>query len=569
MSEKLRNLLIYGVLILLPSLVFAYSCGFDFLSSWDDDMFITRNSAGLVLSFSNIHYWLTHKCIDNYLPLTMFSYMFDFNLWGLQPLPYHIQNLFWHICAVLAVYRILLFFGISKGTSFFLAAVFAVHPQRVESVVWLSERKDVICGALYLWSVYFYLKKLSSDKIPLLSLFLFVGALMAKPMAISLPAILLCCEFYRKRDFDIKAYFLKLWPFFTLALAFVPITVSTREYYTDGLSIASRILTVLHNIPWYLWKTFLPENLSPVYPKVFYSDMLLLKLFLSYTLCFSIFFLLFRKDKRGFYYAALPLLFSYFTVLAPVIGFLPLGGIDYTDRYSYLPSVIILLALGLCMKRILPEKKHIAVVPAAFIVIVFLSLTTFYYALSWKNMYSICSAASIHEPPNPLPLVTLGYFELENKNYRRVFEISEKLKSLKGDKPSVFFNTNLSGYLTGTALYRMGETGTALKIFENIKGFMKNNTYTTNADYCMMLLCMAGEYLKKGENLKAASCYDEITLSPGNDEFRNLYFTGMSEYLRGNRSSALKTFGKLKELHPQDREIGKIYEQIKRSIEEK
>ncbi|MCF7889445.1 MAG: hypothetical protein K9L78_04920, partial [Victivallales bacterium] len=84
--------------------------------------------------------------------------MFDYNIWGFYSFGYHLQNIFWFIAASIAFYQILNLFRIKPVIAFLLTLIFAVHPQRIESVVWLSERKDVVCTAFYFWCIFFYIK---------------------------------------------------------------------------------------------------------------------------------------------------------------------------------------------------------------------------------------------------------------------------------------------------------------------------------------------------------------------------------------------------------------------------
>ena len=126
-----------------------------------------------------------------YIPFTMFSYMLDYNIWGLNSFFYHFQNIFWHILTTLALFNIFRKFNISLLISFLICLIFSCHPQRVESVVWISERKDVLCAAFYFWSIYFYINSKRKT-----SFILFICAMLSKPMAISLPLILFLYEYY-------------------------------------------------------------------------------------------------------------------------------------------------------------------------------------------------------------------------------------------------------------------------------------------------------------------------------------------------------------------------------------
>ncbi len=198
---KNKNLIYPLLLGIITFSAYSISINYQFLGCFDDNGYITQNMH-LTFTFDNIKYWFTHACVGCYLPLTMLSYMFDYAIWGFNSFGYHLQNIFWHIVVVITVYKCFRLFDIKSWIAFFICLIFAVHPQRVESVVWISERKDVLCAAFYFLSIYFYIKKTMScsskkNTFPILSFIFFIFAIFSKPMAVSLPIILLIYEWNR------------------------------------------------------------------------------------------------------------------------------------------------------------------------------------------------------------------------------------------------------------------------------------------------------------------------------------------------------------------------------------
>ena len=126
---------------------------YDLLQGFDDDVYVLKNSSRLTWSWANLRHWWTQAHVGNYHPLTMMSYMVDRLLWPSWGPGYHLQNLFWHVLAVGIFFRLLRAFRLPEGRALLLALIFCVHPQRVESVVWVAERKDVLCAAFYLAAV--------------------------------------------------------------------------------------------------------------------------------------------------------------------------------------------------------------------------------------------------------------------------------------------------------------------------------------------------------------------------------------------------------------------------------
>lgn len=566
MNDKYKNLLLYLSLAVVPAIVFSYSCTFTFLSSWDDNFFITDNTERLTFTISNLYYWLTHKCIDNYLPLTMFSYMIDYQIWGLNPLGYHLQNVFWHIITVFAVYKCLSAFGLNRSISFFTAMFFAVHPQRVESVVWLAERKDVLCAALYFLSFYCYMRQTPEKKRPIAALVLFILALMAKPMAISLPAVLFFYEIHCRKSFALKPILPKLWPFIIISAVFLPITILTRQYFVTSNSIFfKQMFAVFHNVPWYIMKTFVPTELCPIYAKVSFTPILSIQILSLYAILLTLFFICLRLDRKLCIYTIIPLSMSYLAALLPVAGFLPLGGIDYADRYSYITSFFI-LATSVFFIKMLMEQKNILqkiltdlfsnkalTMLSASIIIASCALTSVFYSTIWGDMYSICRTAANHPNPNPLPVLTLGHMELGRENYAEVFKIAGKLSQLKGK-----FQLIQSKHLQALALYRQGEKNKALPLFEEVKPCIKSNTYDTQENYKTLLSSMADCYASAQLNEKAAACYTEILENMQCTELEKNFYAGLRCVSEGNIKEALFFMEKALNESPDNQKIKRI-----------
>jgi hypothetical protein len=123
-----------GILLMLSALPFVSSLSYPLLEGWDDHIYVRNNVNFLSFSFENILHWFKTPCEGCYLPLTMLSFMADYELWGLNGFGYHLQNLFWHFAAVAGVYAFFRTVGLHNLTSFICALFFAVHPQRAESV---------------------------------------------------------------------------------------------------------------------------------------------------------------------------------------------------------------------------------------------------------------------------------------------------------------------------------------------------------------------------------------------------------------------------------------------------
>lgn len=142
------------VVMILTALLFIKSISFEPLRFMDDYNYVFNNP-NIGLSLEQIKTLITEPVLGLWTPLPMLSFLFDYALAGLDPRIYHLQNLIWHLAAIAAVWGLLRELSFSSWSSFFITLIFAIHPQRVESVVWIAERKDVMTAFFFLRDVVF------------------------------------------------------------------------------------------------------------------------------------------------------------------------------------------------------------------------------------------------------------------------------------------------------------------------------------------------------------------------------------------------------------------------------
>lgn len=581
------NTLNYLIIILLNTLLYYHTVFFPFLNGWDDNIYVLQNETALSFSFSNILYWFKTPCLGHYLPLTMFSYMFDHLIWGINPMGYHLQNIFWHIIATIALYKCFGCFKIPPFLSLTLSLIFSCHPQRVESVVWISQRKDVMCAALYFWSVLFYMKSRAENKFSYASLFLFIGALLSKPMALSLPFVILLYEFYLLRSFNFKHYLKRFWPYFIIDIILLPLIIFSFNRDQDlpvilHLNPGWQILTLIHNFYWYIEKTLLPFDICPLYPKIAFYPATIFKLSFFYLLLaiFSIWTL--KKITALFTFSILPVVLCYAVSLLPVSGLISFGGYDYADRYSYIPSSFIMLLIGILSAPLFKNDSlnlnneifqfRIAffrrtVLFSVFLYFIFLFSINYLYSYSWQSAYTLFQTVSFHNPPNPLSFSVLAEIELNNKNYDKVLEYADILEKQSGKElPSEFITGNKvnAKYLKACVYYRTNQKEKALALLESIKPYYSRTiSNSLKTDYRKMLPIMADCYLERGQIEKSLNCYRElIQVSGGFDLF---FYKGLVNYFSGNYEAAVENFQEALKLKPDDkRALSNLNESLKK-----
>ena len=275
MSERHRSVFAAAALLLITGAAYAgiVQCGF----IWDDDLRVSENPT--LRSLAGLRrIWFELASNKQYYPLVFTSFWIEYQLWGANPLGYHLVNLLLHGIGAVLLWRTLLALGVPGA--WLAAAVFAVHPVHVESVAWISERKNVLSGAFYLASALAYLRHAGepgggepgSRWLYPASLALFLCALLAKTVTCTLPAALLLARWW-KNGFVERRDVLALVPFFGLGIGLGLTTVWLERHavgasgadwdfsFLDRCAIAGRALW------FYLGKLGWPEPLIFIYPR--------------------------------------------------------------------------------------------------------------------------------------------------------------------------------------------------------------------------------------------------------------------------------------------------------------
>ena len=206
---------ICGVLVGITWLVFAQTIRHQFVT-YDDPQYVYANpevSAGL--SLSRITWAFTHTIAGNWHPLTTISHMLDCQLYGLDPAGHHFTNVFFHTIAAVLLFLVLQQMTGSLWRSAFVAALFAIHPLHVESVAWVSERKDVLSAIFFMLTLIAYTRyvRAPSVKSYLLLFLLFALGLMSKTMLVTVPFVLLLVDYWPLSRINCPSYACPVWPF--------------------------------------------------------------------------------------------------------------------------------------------------------------------------------------------------------------------------------------------------------------------------------------------------------------------------------------------------------------------
>ncbi|MBN8704021.1 MAG: hypothetical protein J0M08_13215 [Bacteroidetes bacterium] len=376
------NWIALALILLFTAIVFSSSIKGDWLYNWDDNLYILNSPNVFDFSIKGI---FSEYEVDNYHPLTTLSYAIQYKFGGLNAASFHLWNLIIHLLNVFLVYRLFFLLVNNWKVSAITALLFAVHPMRVESVAWISERKDVLYVFFYLWSIVNYVLYKLREKKKYLAycLLLFLCSLLSKSAAVSLSVMLLVVDYFIDKKINAKAIVDK-WPFFVLSLVFGIVAIHSQGLsgairVAPEFSLLDRFFITNYNLGFYLFKYFIPTDLSVIYlypqkidgwlPWFFYASPVVLMLFalLSYWFKTSRSVLLF---SFGFYLVGLML----------VLQLIPVGRAITADRYSYLPHIGISFLIGIVYVR-LEElfKKNKPIIPKLYLY----SLVLFAIACMW------------------------------------------------------------------------------------------------------------------------------------------------------------------------------------------
>ena len=346
-----RNALfsILGIL-LFTALCYAPSIGNDFVN-WDDPRYVYDNP--VFLYDQALSQFLTQPYFLNYHPLNMFSLAADYKISGGKASHFHAVNLLLHLFNTFLVFVFIALLTRKKWwIAGFVALFFAIHPMHVESVAWVSARKDVLFTFFYLLACIAYLRYLDTAKIKALlwCALAFLLSLLSKPAAVTLPVILLLLDYWRNRGFDKRAVLEKL-PFFALSVLFGIITVIIQSEKAinefDTFTILQRTAFASYGFVMYIVKLLVPFKLSGFYPYPFLHTLTTLPPifwvmpFVALGLAAATIWA-FIRNKRFFVFGMLFFLVN----MALVMQFVSVGAALMAERYTYLPYVGLLFIIG-------------------------------------------------------------------------------------------------------------------------------------------------------------------------------------------------------------------------------
>jgi hypothetical protein len=380
----LADIAICGVIFIATILVYSETSRYEF-SSYDDPEYVTENAdVRTGISAASFRAAFTSPAVGNWIPVAVLSHALDVQLFGLDAGAHHMVSVLLH-----SVSAILLFLFLRRATgarypSAFVAAIFALHPLHVESVAWIAERKDVLSALFAFAALYVYARYVEAPngrRYAAVAV-LFALGLMAKPMLVTFPLLLLLLDFWPfRRTFSSRLIVEKL-PLLALSAADSVATYFVQGTAVQTIPLAVRLRAALESVVVYVGQLFWPVNLAVFYP---YHGVAMWQALLYALVIAAVCGLVVWRWRSQPYLATG--WFWYLGTLVPVIGIVQVGAQARADRYTYIPSVGITILLAWAAADLAARRAawKAPLTAAAAIACVACSVVTAHQTTYWRN----------------------------------------------------------------------------------------------------------------------------------------------------------------------------------------
>ncbi len=527
------NSFIASLVSVVTFIIFLPSLQNEFVN-WDDDYYVYENFFIRSLDKQLLKEAVAEFHAANWHPLTWLSHAFDYAIWGLNPLGHHLTNNILHalntLIVVLLVIRLMEVYTKTAGnngpskpilnsrtiriTGVAAGLLFGLHPVHVESVAWVAERKDLLCAFFFLLSTMTYTNYVcginANASMNSASRFLnekyfftigfFILALLSKPMAVTLPVVLLILDWYPfRRIMSLKAFWtvsIEKLPFFALAIISSILTIFAQKSVgaiqsIEAIPLASRLIVAAKSLIAYLVKMLLPLDLAPFYPYPANVSLFSMEYIISIVMVIAITvtcLAVMRKQKLWMS------VWSYYVItLIPVLGIVQVGSQAMADRYTYLPSLGVFLLIGFMAARVYERVSaltrwrvtaRLAVFLLAMAVLASISYATTEQISIWKNNIALWSYAIEKEPGVPIAHNNLGIAYRPRGQLDTAIEEFETALRLKPDY--VEAHNNL-----GEAYISKGQLDMAIEQYQT--------ALRLKPDYAMAHNNLGVAYISKGQ----------------------------------------------------------------------
>ncbi len=469
------------IILAITFIVFLPVLGNEFLSTWDDSAYITGNQMIRSISIHSIRQMFSTQIGGTYVPLPLLSYALEYKLFGFSSTAFHFTNLLIHLFCTLFVFAILRRLNLKPVFAAAGALLFGIHPMGVESVAWVTERKDLLYTFFYLASLIAYLDYVTkadrSYARLAISWVLFLLSLFSKIQAVSLPLVLFVIDFYMNRPLKPKLVAEKV-PFLVLSLAFGIAGIFILKNIgalkiNEMFTLPERLFFGAYAFNDYLLKFIVPVGLSALYPyPVKTGETLPLLYYLSPLLIAVLAFFSWKSLKNG---RAVAFGFLFFTLsvffLLQIFG---AGQGFMADRYTKVPYVGLVFIAGWGVQQYLEKhrgSRAVATAVLASVLFVFMILT-YRRAGVWKNGETLWTDVIAKYPgKDSRPYACRGlYYKEINEQEKALKDFSRDLALDPGDVEILQFRGNI--------YFARGQDDSAYADYIRALGIRRDNALT-------------------------------------------------------------------------------------------
>ncbi len=393
-----------AALIVFTALLYGRSL-YNGLTLMDDDYYIINNPFLKDFSWHGVKAIFSSFYSANYNPFTTLTWWFEYNTFGLNPFPYHVTNLLLHLLNTLLVFKLSERLSGKQITALVVTVLFAIHPMHVESVAWVSERKDVLYTAFYLLSLLVYLRYLSlglNAKYYWGVLLLFLAALFSKSAAVTLPVLLVVIDVYKGRKINGRAILEKV-PFLLLSVVFGVVNIIAQgavgaiNDLTSSYGFVNRIFLFTSGLAAYLTEILVPLNLAVIHylptqnngmlPWMYYASLPVL-LIIGWAIA-----------RRSAFRKEIVFGVAFFLVaISVMLQVLAVGSMLFAERYTYVPYIGLFYLIGQMVSAGVEGKNGKAIIGVLSAVVILYSIASWQRMAVWNNDDTIVADIIDHNP---------------------------------------------------------------------------------------------------------------------------------------------------------------------------
>lgn len=563
-----------AAILLLTVISYAPVFNADFVN-WDDEVYVLNNEKIHELNGENLAYILTKPIGGIYQPLTMLSLAFDYAMVGAEARLFHIHNLLLHLVNALLVFLFVRRLIGRNNVAIMVMALFAVHTLHVESVAWVTERKDVLYTMYYLVSAIFYLKYIDLGKrrdLGLAGLF-FLLAVLAKPAAVVLAGVFPLLDWFRGRKLLDKKVVLEKLPFLALAIFFGYKLVSDQVSieavnYMDNQGLFRHSVFAGYSFVMYLAKTLLPINLSTVYPVPAQPGEAISGFHWAVTAAGTIGFFGVLWYFRKLRWVVFGMLFFLGNVVL-MLQWIPVGYAYQSDRFTYVASIGLFLIIAVVIGKLMDTKSNYTGITAFTAYVLMLSVLTNAQAKVWENSLTLWDDVISKYDNVYIPYSNRGYYRYQIGDIQGALEDFNKCIELK-DNAQAYVNRGNLYQTTGQSELALQDFTKAIELAPEYAdayvnrgvvemGMMLDSLAIEDFDRALDLIPNHVLALKnKGSALYNLKRYAEVipvlnlAIEEGGPDPTSLLIRGLAHFAEKNHEQAVADYNDVLAIQPQN-----------------